>query len=99
MNIFTNEFKIKAIKLRTKGKSADKIFMEKNISIKNKQRRYASKLISSWKRKGVVAERKKNLNSIDILFLQKQNKYLKAKVAYLKKENSFLEKLPKKKSN
>ncbi len=102
MNKFTKEFKEKAIKLQEKGMHSNKIFQKEGIGTKGKQKDYALKLINRWKSNNQI---KKKLNSKEFQVLKKIKKkedkkkieYLEAQVAYLKAENDFLTKLPKKK--
>ena len=104
MNKFTKEFRERAIKLKEQGMHPNEIFLEEGINITDKQKDYAGKLISRWKSNKQV---KKQLNSKEVLTLkkikkledQKRIEYLEAQVAYLKAENDFLTKLPKKKKN
>ncbi len=88
MSKFTKEFKQKAIKLKEKGIHPNKIFKNDGIDISNKQKDYAGKLISRWK-KSLPQSEEKNI--------RKKMEYLEAQVAYLKAENDFLKQLPKKK--
>ena len=104
MKKFTKEFKQRAIQLKKQGMHPNEIFKNAGVSIKGKQRDYATKLISRWRTK---KEEEKKLDSKEVILLKKIKKqedkkkieYLEAKVAYLEAENSFLTKLPKKKRN
>jgi len=90
MNRFTKEFKEKAIVLKEKGTHPNKIFEDEGFCIKGRQKEYAGKLISRWK---------KSLPQLKEKDTQKKIEYLEAKVAYLEAERDFLKQLPKKKKN
>jgi len=102
---FTTDFKKRAVELKKQGVHPNKIFTDKGIDISNKQKFYTTKLINRW-REGLHKPRlnSENKKSIDILKSIKKDseskriEYLEAKVAYLEAENSFLAKLPKKKT-
>jgi hypothetical protein len=104
MNKFTKEFKEKAIQLQKEGIHPNEIFKNTGISIKDKQKDYASKLINRWIGNKEI---KRKLNSEEALLLKnikkkeenKKIEYLEAQVTYLKAENDFLANLPKKKRN
>ena len=87
---FTKEFKEKAINLKEKGIHPAIIFKDNGYDISSKQKEYASKLISRW-RKSVSQSEEKGI--------KKKMEYFEAQVAYLKAENEFLKQLPKKKKN
>ena len=87
---FTKTFKQKAIELKESGIHPNTIFQDNGYSIKGKQKDYTSKLISRWR---------KSISKAKIKDTKKRIEYLEAQVIYLKAENSFLAKLPKKKKN
>ena len=104
MNKFTKEFKEKAIKLKKQGMHPNKIFTNTGINISEKQKDYASKLISRWKTKTKEVKpnkfNKEELNTLKRIKKEEERnkiKYLEAQVAYLQAENDFLTQLPKKK--
>lgn len=90
MKKFTKEFKEKAIRLKKEGIHPNRIFQDGGYNIEGKQKEYASKLVSRWRVSVPKQEGRKQ---------DKEIEYLEAKVAYLKAENAFLAKLPRKKKN
>ena len=87
---FTKEFKQKAIKLKKKGVHPNDILKNNGYDISGKQKDYAGKLINEWKRSVLQSKEGEQ---------EKRIEYLEAQVVYLKAENDFLTKLPKKKGN
>ena len=87
---FTKDFKEKAIKLKERGMHPKDIFEKHGYDISNKQKFYAGKLISTWKKAMPQLQEKDT---------KKKMEYLEAQVAYLQAENEFLRQLPKKKKN
>ncbi len=71
MNNFTEEFKERAIKLKEQGIHPNEIFKNEGISIKNKQKDYAIKLINRWKSNKQI---KKKLDSKEAILLKRIKK-------------------------
>ena len=88
MSKFTKEFKEKAIRLKARGIHPNDIFKDAGINISDKQKDYAGKLISRW-RKEIPLSKERDI--------RKEMEYLKIQIEYLKAENDFLKQLPKKK--
>ncbi len=104
MNKFTQEFKEKAIKLKKQGMHPNEIFKNEGISIKNKQKDYAIKLLNRWENGKQIKRRLASKEAIILKNIKKQEEskrieYLETQVAYLKAEKAFLASLPKKKEN
>jgi len=86
---FTKEFKEEALTLQKEGIHPNTIFTDAGIDISHKQKFYAGKLISRWRKAPYLKEKD----------TQKKMEYLEVQVAYLKAENDFLKQLPRKKRN
>ena len=102
---FTTDFKKKALELKKQEVHPNKIFTDAGIDISNKQKFYATKLINRWReglhKPKLNSENKKSINTLKSIKKNSESEkieYLEAQVAYLKAENSFLAKLPKKKT-
>lgn len=96
---FTQEFKVKAIKLYQSGHSPIEIFTDAGVELKDFDDRYARKAISRWMQSAEayglknINEERRGLGASGRPSGGKKFKSVAEELAYLRAENNFLKKL------